>query len=342
MEFLKKLIATPGVAGREERIRELILAEAAGLFDETTVDPMGNLICHKKPGKRSGKTAHKVMIAAHMDEIGFYVRAIDEEGRLRLQKVGGFEPRNLFARRVLVQGQRDLVGVMNPGIRPIHVASEEDRKKVVEVKDFFVDLFLPAKEVQKLVRVGDPVTWIQDLEVIGDVWTGKAMDDRIAIWVAINALRKAAERSPHDIYFVGTVQEEVGCRGAGPGAYGIDADIAIAVDITLSCDTPGIEKTDAISELGKGCALKVMDSYSISDRGLLDEFIATARQRKIPHQLEILPLGGTDAGSMQRAGAGCKAFTLSIPTRYVHTPTESVHRKDVQAGVDLLAAWLTK
>lgn len=340
MEFLKKLISTPGVAGREERIRQLILDETKGLWDETTTDPMGNLICRKAPGKKSKGSPRKVMLACHMDEIGFYVRAIDDEGRLRLQKVGGFEPRNLFARRVLVQGRQDLLGVMNPGVRPIHVSTEEERKKVLDVQDFFVDLFLPKDKVDKLVRLGDPVTWVQDLEVIGDVWTSKAMDNRIASWVAINAIRKVGSKSPYDIYFVATVQEEVGCRGAGPCADRIQPDAAVAVDITLCCDTPGIDKHDCISRLGQGVALKIMDSHSISDRSLVDEFVAMAQKHKIPHQLEMLPMGGTDAGSMQRAGIGCKVFTLSIPTRYVHTPTESVHRKDVMAGVDLLAAWL--
>lgn len=340
MDFLKKLISTPGTSGREERVRELILKETKGLWDEARVDPMGNLICRKKPARSSRKAGRRVMIAAHMDEIGFYVRAIDDQGWLRVQKVGGFEPRNLFARRMLVQGRKDLMGVMNPGIRPTHVASEEERKKILDIKDFFVDVLMPKEEVEKQVRVGDPVTWIQDLAVVGDFWTGKAMDDRIAVWTAVNAIRRVARKSPCDIHFVATVQEEVGCRGSGPGAYGLDADVAIAVDVTLSCDTPGTDKTDSISQLGKGVALKVMDGASISDRGLLEEFLDTAKKQKIPYQLEVLPMGGTDAGSMQRAGAGRKAFTLSIPCRYVHTPTETVHRKDVEAGIDLLAAWL--
>lgn len=342
IRFLEKLVSTPGVPGREERIRQLILDETKGLFDETRVDAMGNLLCHlKATGKsRAHTSAGKVVIATHMDEIGFYVRAIDDDGRLRLQKVGGFDPRNLFARRVLVQGKQDLVGVMNPGVRPIHIASEDERKKPVEVKDFYVDLFRPKKEVEKLVRIGDPVTWIQDLTAIGDVYTSKAMDNRVAIYVAINALRKV-KQSPYDIYLAATAQEEVGCRGAGCGAFGLDADVAIAIDTTLACDTPGVDKTEAITKLGHGVALKVMDAHSISDRGLVDAFVALAEKKKIPYQMEILPLGGTDAGSMQRAGAGRKAFTLSIPTRYVHTPTESVHKKDVQAGINLLAAWLS-
>jgi tetrahedral aminopeptidase len=166
------------------------------------------------------------------------------------------------------------------------------------------------------------------------------MDNRVSTWVVINALRKVGANSPYDIYYAATVQEEVGLRGAGTIAFDVNPDVGIAVDITLSCDTPGIDKTDAITALGKGVALKVMDSASISHRGLLDEFMALAEKKQIPHQLEILPMGGTDAGTIQRAGPGCRAITISIPTRYTHTVCETVNRKDLEAAVDLLAAWL--
>lgn len=343
MEFLKKLTETPGVPGREERVRDLILAETKGLFDETRIDPMGNLICRKKPGIAGGKkqATEKVLLACHIDEIGFYVRAIDDKGRLRVQNAGGFDTRNLFARRVLVQGRKDLLGVLNPVGKPIHLASDEEKKKVPEIHEFFVDLFLDKKQVDKLVRVGDPVTLVQPMEVIGDVASGKCMDNRVASWVAINALRKVGQKSRYDVYYAATVQEEVGCRGAGVSAFGIEPDVGIAIDTTLACDTPGIDPTDSVSQLGQGVALKVMDSGSISHRGLLDEFIALAEKHKVPHQLEILPRGATDASSVQRAGIGRKTITLSIPTRYIHTVTETVHKRDLAAAVNLLAAWLT-
>ncbi|HOA73208.1 MAG TPA: M42 family peptidase [Phycisphaerae bacterium] len=340
MEFLKQLSELPGVPGREERVRELIQAQTRGLFDETRVDALGNLICRKKPGKTGKKAAQRVLIACHIDEIGFYVRAIDDKGRLRLQNVGGFDTRNLFARRVLVQGRRDLLGVMNPTGRPIHMASEEEKKKIPEVHEFFVDLFLSKEEVDKLVRVGDPVTLVQSFEEIGDVVCGKSLDNRVASWVAINAIRKVGKKSPYDIYYAATVQEEVGCRGAGPTAFGIEPDVAIALDTTLACDTPGIDPVDSITQLGKGVAIKVLDGGSISHRGLLDEFVALADSKKIPYQLEILPRGSTDASSMQRVRGGYKTITLSIPTRYIHTVCESAHKNDLQAAVDLLAAWL--
>jgi endoglucanase len=197
MELLKRLTETPGVPGREERVRELIRKETQGIFDQTRIDGMGNLICRKKPGRKRGATspAAKVMLGCHIDEIGCYVRYIDDQGRLRVQNAGGFDTRNLFARRVLVQGKQDLLGVMNPVGPPIHIASEEDRKKVPKLSELFIDLFLDRKEVEKLVRVGDPVTLVQPLERIGEVYTGKCLDNRVATWVAIHALRKVGKKS---------------------------------------------------------------------------------------------------------------------------------------------------
>jgi tetrahedral aminopeptidase len=374
-ELLRKLTEAPGVSGREERVRELILAETAGMWDETRTDAMGSLICLKKADpklaaaaakKRAGgakakgdgapqeaKTAAvaltpptpdgrplRVMLACHMDEIGFYVRFIDADGRLRVQNAGGFDTRNLFARKVLVQGREDLVGVLNPTGKPVHLASEEDKKKIPEIKDFFVDLFLPKRQVEKLVQIGDPVTLLQRTEMTGDAILGKSMDNRVALWVAINAIRKLGGRSPYDVYFVACVQEEVGVRGATTSAYAIDPDIGIAIDVTLCCDTPGIEKDDAVTVFGEGVGIKVMDSLSISHRGLLDDFVRVAKAKKIKYQLEVLPRGGTDAGAVQRPRAGLPAITLSVPTRYIHTVTEAIHRKDAKAAVDLLAAWL--
>ena len=381
-EFLKRLTETPGVPGREERVRELICAQTGDLWDETRVDPMGNLICLKRAtrpraaqrNRRTRATAAeeqrplRVMLACHMDEIGFYVRYIDDNGFLRLQNVGGFDTRNLFARRVVVHGQRDLVGVLNPVGKPVHLASEEEKKKIPEIREFCVDLLMPKKEVVKLVEIGDPVTLLQTTESIGEAICGKAMDNRIAVWVGINAVRQAlglgylecdangnngpAKRgasraksargngSAYDIYFVACTQEEVGLRGATAAAYGIDPDIGVCIDTTLACDTPGIGKDEAVTEFGKGVAIKVMDSASISHRGLFEEFVDLAKKHRIPYQREILPRGGTDAGALQRTRAGTRTITLSVPTRYIHTVTESVHRKDAQAAVDLLAAWL--
>ncbi|MCK6475063.1 MAG: M20/M25/M40 family metallo-hydrolase [Planctomycetes bacterium] len=342
MEFLKTLTEVAGVPGREERVREVIKKEAKDLFDEWREDPMGNLIGVKHPAKKpkGGERPRRVMIACHLDEIGFYVKFIDNDGFLRLQNVGGFDTRNLFSRRVLVQGRKDLVGILNPSGKPVHIATEEERRKIPEVGEFSVDLFMTKKEVEKLVQVGDPVTLLMETMVIGDVVTGKAMDNRIASWVAINAIRETKGKSPFEIHYVGAAQEEVGCRGAGPAAFDIDPDDGIAIDTTLACDTPGVPKDLAVSRFGEGVALKVMDGASISTRSLLDEFIAKAKKHKIPHQLEILPRGGTDAATIQRSGKAKRVFTLSVPTRYIHTTAETVHRKDLKAAVNVLSRWL--
>ena len=338
LPFLKTLSESPGVSGREERIREILRKEATPLFDESSVDPMGSLICIKRAASRD---AQKVLLACHMDEIGFYVRHVDDKGYVRIQNAGGFDTRNLLARRVLVQssGGEDLVGLMNPGGRPIHIAKEEDKKKIPEISEFMVDLCLPAEEVKKKVRIGDPVTLMQNFDAIGQCVSGKCLDNRVAGFVAIEAMRKI-KSSRFEVIFAATVQEEVGCRGAGPAAYTHEPNIALAIDTTLCCDTPGVPEDERVTVQGAGVALTIMDSMTISDRSLIDEFEKIGKQREIPHQLSILPRGGTDAGPMQRSRGGLRTMTLSIPTRYIHTVTECIHQRDLQSAIDLLAAWL--
>jgi len=361
LPLLKSLSEAPGVPGREERVRAILEKESQGLFDETTTDNLGSLIAVKRSKTQGAK---KVLLACHIDEIGFYVKHIDDKtGHLRLNAAGGFDTRNLLARRVKVQAsgaeqpgtpptglptsvghapqraQEDLIGLLNPGGRPIHIAKEEDKKKIPEVTEFFVDLCLPADEVKKKVRIGDPVTLVQEFSEIGQCVSGKCLDNRVAAFVAIEALRKA-QNPKYDVILAATVQEEVGCRGAGPAAYAHEPDIAIAIDTTLCCDTPGVPEEERVTQQGAGCALTIMDSLTISNRDLIDEFEAVARKRDIPFQLSILPRGGTDAGPMQRSRSGIKTMTLSIPTRYIHTVTECIHKRDLQAAIDLLAAWL--
>jgi endoglucanase len=312
------------------------------LFDSMTTDPMGNLIATKK-AKQPG--AKRVLLACHIDEIGFYVRHVDEKGFVRIQNVGGFDTRNLFARRVMIQASsgEDLIGLLNPSGRPIHIAKEEDKKKIPEITDFFVDLCLPPDEVKRKVRIGDPITLIQEFNEIGQCVSGKCLDNRVAAFVAVEAVRKLRDerKEPkYEVVLAATVQEEVGCRGAGPAAYTAEPHVAIAIDTTLAVDTPGVPEDERVTKQGDGCALTIMDSLTISDRSLIDEFEAVARKRDIPCQLSILPRGGTDAGPMQRARGGYRTMTLSVPTRYIHTVTECIHKRDLQSAIDLLAAWL--
>ncbi|MFU8805498.1 MAG: M42 family metallopeptidase [Bradymonadaceae bacterium] len=340
MELLKILSELPGAPGREERVREFIEEKVKGFADEVRTDVMGNLICRKKAAK-GVKDPQKVMIACHMDEIAFYVRRVDEKGFIRIQSLGGFDTRNLFARTVRIQTRdgKEIFGNLNPGGRPIHIATDEDKKKIPKIQEFFVDTGLSKEELDSKVRPGDPVTLVQEFSEMGDLWTGKNMDNRAACWTGIRLL-ESLKNTKYDLYVVFTVQEEIGIRGAITSSYDIDPDIGIAVDVTLAVDTPGVPEEDQITVLGDGVAIKILDSYAVSDKGLVDEFIELAEKYEIPHQFEILPMGGTDAAALQRARSGAKAITLSMPCRYIHTVTETVHKKDLHATVDLLVKFL--
>ncbi len=339
MKLLKELSEAAGVSGAEGKIREIIKRELKGKVDEIREDAMGNLIALKK-GK--AKNPKKIMIAAHMDEIGFFVRYIDDKGFLKINAAGGFDTRNLFSRRVIVHSSgKELHGLIEPAGKPIHMSTPEERGKYLDINDFVVDLGMKAEKVKELVSIGDMVTLDAHFIELGDLWCGKAMDDRAAVWTGIRVMQQL-KQPKNDIYAVFTVQEEVGLRGATTSAFGIAPDVGIAIDVTLACDTPGVPDDLKISELGKGVSISVMNSAVISDRDLVTDFINLAKKEKITYQVDILPRGGTDAGAMQRAGAGCKAITVSIPCRWVHTTTECVHPDDMKSCVALVKAYCEK
>ena len=347
IDLLTRLCETPGVPGREERVRALIQKEIAGLFDEVKTDSMGNLIC--KRSARAGKTGRgsrppRVMFLCHMDEIGFYVKGVDEQGFIRIQNAGGFDTRNLFSRRVLVcTDGGDLVGVMNPGGRPVHIASEEDKKKVPEVKEFFVDIGLRGDEVRRRVKIGDYVVMHEPALQVGNKFVSKALDNRVACWLGIESVRAiAASGAKHacDLFVAFTVQEEVGLRGAHTSSFGVEPDFGIGIDVTLSCDTPGVPAEEAVTHHGKGFGLHVMDSSFIADYRLVNDFEAIARKARIPYQRTLLPRGGQDGAAAQQARSGARALGITVGTRYIHTVTEMIDLVDLGAARDVLAAWV--
>jgi endoglucanase len=334
MELLRKLTAATGISGREEDVRSLIVAQMKPLVEEVKTDVMGNVIGHRK-----GKSKQRLVLAAHMDEIGFMVNHVDDKGFIRIIPIGGFDPRTLMAQKVMVHGQKELPGVM--GSKPIHVLSEDEKKKVLKVEDYFIDVGLPGDKVKELVQPGDSVTWLRDYAEMGDNLVSKAFDDRVGVYVMIEALRKIKGKPLSlELYAVATVQEEVGVRGATTSALGLDSDIGIAVDITLANDVPGAAEHERVTCLGEGAAIKIMDSYSISNPKLVEHLKDVATRKKIKYQLEILPRGGTDAGAIQRSGKNTAVVTISIPTRYAHSTVEVCNRNDVQACIDLLAAYI--
>ena len=339
-DLLKRLCEMPGVPGHEERVRDLIRSEIDGLFDEVRVDPMGSLLCKRNAAIAD---APKIMLLCHMDEIGFLVSHITKDGFLYLQPVGGFDPRNLFSRRVLVcTDQGDFKGVMNPGGKPIHISAPEDRKKVPDVSDFFVDLGM-GKAAHDVVKIGDYVVMDEPFLEMGDKFVSKALDNRIACWLGIEAIRALGDKGRNaEIHVAFTCQEEVGLRGARTASYAIKPDIGLGIDVTLACDTPGIPEKDATTHQGKGFGLHVRDSSFIADKALVSEIEALAIAKGIPYQRTMLAAGGQDGAAAQQAAAGARAVGITVGTRYIHTVTEMVEKSDLQAALDILAAYLSE
>lgn len=338
MELLRQLVEMSGIPGREDRVRNLIVEQLKPMVDEIRVDQIGNVIAFKKgSGRAPASGRKKLMIAAHMDEIGFVVSYIDDKGFLRVQPLGGFDPRTLMAQRVTVLGKKDLPGVI--GSKPIHILTDEERKKHLEIKDYFIDLGMTKEQVVELVQIGDPVTMFRKMEVIGDNVTCKTMDDRVGVYCMVEAVRKA-KKSSADLYVVASTQEEVGLRGATAAASGIEPDVGIAIDVTLANDVPGAGGADEISHLGGGASLGLLNGSHISNPKMVARFVELAEKKKIAFQKDVLPRGGTDAGGIQKAKGGPAVLTISVPCRYVHTTVEMVNKGDVQAVIDLLAAYI--
>lgn len=338
IDLLKRLCETAGVPGHEDRVRELIVNDIKGLFDTVEADAMGSLHCVRK-GK--GKSPEKIMLLCHMDEIGFLVSHITDKGFVYLQTVGGFDPRNLFSRRVLVCTEDgDLKAVMNPGGRPVHIASAEDRKKVPEPHEFFVDTGLGEK-TKDVVRVGDMVVMDEPFLEMGDKLVSKALDNRIACWLGIEAIRGLGKtKTKAEIHVVFTTQEEVGLRGARTAAYRVKPDIGIGIDVTLACDTPGVPEQDRTTSQGQGFGLHLRDSSFIADKELVREIAELAEKKKIPYQRTMLRAGGQDGAAAQQAATGARAVGIVVGTRYIHTVTEMVEKSDLQAARDILVAFL--
>jgi len=333
MNLLKQLSEASGIPGHEEGIRKIITETLRGYVDTIKVDRLGNLIAHRK-GK--GPT---VAIAAHMDEIGFIVSFIEKDsGFLRIHPLGGFDPKTLIAQRVIVHTKKgNLIGCI--GSKPVHIMTDEERKKPPEMKDLFVDLGLPEKRVKESVDIGDTITLRQEFLTYENVVSGKALDDRVGLYIGIEAI-KQAKNTACNLYFLGTTQEEVGLRGARVAGFAVKPQIGIALDVTIAADMPGVPGSQQITKFGKGVAIKLTDSASISHPGLVRAMCKLADERNIPYQMEILPRGGTDAGTLQMAQEGTAVVTLSLPTRYVHSVVEMAHTSDLKAAIDLLAAFI--
>jgi len=331
ISLLKKICEIPGAPGFENRIRSFLLAEVEGLVDEVKIDAMGNLIAIKK-----SKSKKKLMVTAHMDEISFIVTHVDDKGFIRFSPLGGFDPKTLTAQRVLIHGTKDVIGVM--GIKPIHTMTAAEKAKAPSLSDYFIDTGLPADDVKRYVNVGDPITRERELIEMGECLNSKSLDNRVSVYILLEVLRKLKNKSvPYNLYACFTVQEEVGIRGAIAAASGINPDFGINLDVTVAYDTPGAPAHEMVTELGKGTAIKVIDGSIICDQRMVKFMKRVAKEKRITHQMEVLPAGGTDTAAIQRfAKGGSIAGAISIPTRYLHQVIENVHKQDVEDSIFLL------
>jgi endoglucanase len=333
--LLKEIAEVAGAPGHEQRIREIVLREIKPLVDDIKIDNMGNVYAIKK-----GKNDKRVMIGAHMDEIGFIVTHIDDNGFVRFHTLGGFDPKTLTAQRVIIHGTEDIIGVM--GSKPIHVMSPEERTKMPKTTDYFIDLGMGKEEVEKIVSVGDPITRERGLIEMGDCVNCKSLDNRLAVFILIETLKNLKDKEvPYDVYGVFTVQEEVGIRGANVAALEIKPDFGFGLDTTIAFDVPGSKPEEVITKLGDGTAIKIMDSSTICDYRMVKFMEQVATKNNIKYQKEILTAGGTDTAGIQRMNpGGAIAGAISIPTRHIHQVIEMANKYDIKGSTDLLTQCL--
>lgn len=332
VKLLKEICEAPGAPGFEKPIRDLVIQAIKDHVDEYSIDRMGNIIAIKKSKKNP--ESKKVMVAAHMDEIGFLVSHIDDNGFIRFQTLGGFDPKTLTAQRVIIHGKEEVIGVM--GSKPIHVMKPEERNKPAKIEDYFIDCGMSKEEVEKLVEIGNPITRERGLIEMGNCVNCKSLDNRISVYILVEALKKI-QNPAFDFYGVFTVQEEVGLRGANVASHTINPDFGIALDTTIAYDLPGAQAHEKVTELGKGTAIKLMDAMTICDSRMVKFLKATAAKHDIKWQPEILAAGGTDTAGLQRMGKdGSIAGAISIPTRHLHQVIEMCNKDDVTASINLL------
>ncbi len=323
-ELIKELTEAYGPSGREDSVRDTLKCMVEPYADEIDVDKMGNLIVRKEgPGK-------KIMVAAHMDELGLMVTFIDENGFLRFSNIGGISPYILLGERV----------VFHNGVKGTIGCEKLDNIKDLKLSKMYIDIgFSDKKEAEGKVKIGDVAVYQRSFSDLGGRILAKALDDRVGCAVLVQTL-KELEKPANDIYFVFTVQEEVGVRGARTSAYKINPDLGLAVDVTRTGDTPESE-TMAVS-LGKGPTVKVKDTLIITHPKVKKLMVDTAEKNNISYQLEVLERGGTDSGAIHLTREGVPSGVMSIPCRYIHTPSEMVDFGDVQEGVKLLKNILHK
>ena len=337
MELLEKLCRASGISGFEDDVREIMQEEFKKSCDSVEVDNFGNVI-----GKK-GEGGPKIMLAAHMDEIGLMVKHIDKEGYINFVKIGGIDDRILLGQRVIVKAKKgDVVGII--GSKPPHLQKKEEKEKVVKHDELFIDIGSENdKEAKKRIEVGDPIIFEPNWGKLDGLLYGKAIDDRIGCYALIKIMENL--NIDNEVYAVGTAQEEVGLKGARVSAFKINPDYAIAIDTTIAGDTPQIKETESSLELGKGPAITITEA---SGRGVVTHpkireiLVETAKKHKIPYQIDVLEGGMTDSAIIYITRAGIPSGAVSIPTRYIHGPTGVFDTRDLENTIKLVVKSLSE
>ncbi len=321
--LIKELTDLNGVSGNEKEVREYIISKIENLCDSYRVDSIGNVIAFK----RGSGSKQKIMLSAHMDEVGFIVSGHTDKGFIKFKAVGGIDDRILPGKKVVI-GKKKLRGVI--GIKPIHQQEREERDKISKIKQLYIDIGADSKEeAEKLAPLGAFIAFDSDFVNLGyDCIKAKALDDRVGCAVLIEALKHSYD---FDLYACFTVQEEVGLRGAQVAAYGVMPDMALIIEGTTCADVPDVEKHEYSTILGNGAALTIMDRTCYCDRELVQYLYDLAVQNNIKVQYKQTTTGGNDAGQIQRTGTGVKTASISVPCRYIHSPVSVMSRSDYEA-----------
>ncbi|SIT83761.1 M42 family metallopeptidase [Edaphobacillus lindanitolerans] len=342
LQMLKDLTDAKGTPGNEREPREVMKRFIEPFADSIGYDGIGSLIAEKKGGE-----GPRVMVAGHLDEVGFMISKIDDKGFLSFQTVGGWWSQVMLAQRVTIVTRegRELTGVI--GSKPPHILSAEARKKPVDIKDMFIDIGASSKEeaLEWGIRPGDMAVPYFEFTVMNnpDYLLAKAWDNRIGCAIAIDVLRGLQKEShPNTVFGVGAVQEEIGLRGSGTAARKVKPHIGFAVDVGIAGDTPGVSSKEAEGKLGSGPQIVLYDASMVSHKGLRDLVVDTAEEHGIPYQFELIPGGGTDAGSIHLANEGVPSLAICIPSRYIHSHAAMLHKKDYEHAVKLLIEVIKK
>ncbi len=338
MKLLSELCQAPGISGREQKIIDIVKRELKDCTDKIEMDSMGNVVGIKKS---KNKNPIKVMIAGHMDEIGFVVSYISDSGFIYFSPLGGHIARNIQSQRVRIYGYKT-------GKQPIYgviestsiFTSNKGHKEHASIDDMYIDTGLSKKEIEKIIEVGDPIVMDGVFVEQGDACISKAFDNRIGCYVIIETMKRLKGKNlACEVYALASAQEEVGVRGAKTAAKTYSPDIGIAIDVTGAFDTPDVPAHKTVTKLGDGVAIKIHDKSTISNRGIIKLMRSLAQKHKIKHQMEILPFGGTDSVGMQMFGSGAVA-NISVPTRNIHSSNEIMNKNDLKACVDLLVKFI--